>query len=975
MTKTTRTSSTGALPFHRKRWATLLAIVLVLPGLPSSVAGAAFDSTSYVTTEPAAGHFVLSEGGQPAPIYLDHESLPGVLRAAQDLSRDLERVVGTAPELTVGDFPEAKEVVLIGTLGHGPVIDRLVAEGKVDVSDVEGRWEAFVLQVVDDPLPGVDRALVIAGSDRRGTIFGIYDLVEEIGVSPWTWWADVPVPKRPNLYLRPGRAASGAPAVKYRGIFLNDENPALLGWVNETFGGFNHQFYVKVFELILRLKGNYLWPAMWGKAFADDDPLNPRLADEYGIVIGTSHHEPMMRAHVEWERYGTGPWNYVTNADTLRAFWRKGIERMGAHESIVTIGMRGDGDEPMTDSVAVALLESIVADQRQIIAEVTGKNPSETPQVWALYKEVQDYFDQGMRVPDDVTLLFSDDNWGNIRRLPELGDDRPGGYGVYYHFDYVGGPRSYRWINTNQIERVWEQMHLAYQYDATRIWIVNVGDLKPMEFPTDFFLTYAWNPEDWPAERLPEFTRQWAAQQFGETHAAEIAKILDTYTRFNSRRKPELLDPGTYSLTHYREAIRVVNDYNVLVEKAEEVYRALPTEYRDAYFQLVLFPVQASANINELYLTVARNRLYAEQGRAATNEMAQKARELFARDAELTRQFHEDLAGGKWNHMMSQTHIGYTSWDNPPKNVMPEVREIELPEEAAMGVAVEGTDKWWPRDTTSLVLPTFDPYLRQSHYIEVFNRGRTPFEYTAKAEAPWVQIARAKGEVKDQRRLWVSVAWEHAPAGLRRVPITIMGPEGSQVVVLADIFNPESPDPDEVTGFVESNGYVSMEAEHFTRSVDRAPIHWQVIPNLGRTLSAVTALPVTAPAQEPGGDSPHLEYRMHLFSSGPVEVHAYLSPTLDFHATGGLRYAISIDDAPPQIVNIHEGYSERTWEKWVSDNVIVSTTQHSVEQPGTHVLKFWMVDPGVVLQKLVVDTGGLKPSYLGPPESYFRAGE
>jgi hypothetical protein len=591
---------------------------------------------------------------------------------------------------------------------------------------------------------------------------------------------------------------------------------------------------------------------------------------------------------------------------------------------------------------------------------------------------VQDYYDQGMQVPDDVTLLFADDNWGNIRRLPEKNAERPGGYGVYYHFDYVGAPRSYRWINTNQIERVWEQMHLAYRYGADRIWIVNVGDLKPMEYPIDFFLDYAWHPDRWPAERLPDFTQQWATQQFGETHAPEIADILTAYTRYNSRRKPELLAPDTYSLIHYREAERIVEDYNALAGQAERIYANLPDAYRDAYYQLVLFPVQASANLNELYVTVAKNRLYAEQGRAATNALAGQARDLFARDTELIRTHHEDLADGKWNHMMSQTHIGYTSWDNPPEDIMPAVEEIEVPAEAEMGVAMEGAAEWWPQEGGEAVLPTFDPYLQQTYYIDVFNRGTTQFAFTAEAGASWLEVTPTSGTVEDEQRLWVSVDWEQAPTGAQRALITITGPEGRQVVVQAEVFNPASPARDEVTGFVESNGYVSMEADHYSEAVGAGAVTWQRIPNLGRTGSAMTPFPVTAERQTPGGDSPHLAYRVYIHEPSAVELQAYLSPSFDFTGTDGLRYAVSFDDAAPQIVNMHDEGSldpdnyHPAWMGMVADNIQLSTSTHVLNTPGEHVLKFWMVDPGVVLQKLVVDTGGLQPSYLGPPESFHR---
>jgi beta-xylosidase len=945
----------------------------------------------YVSGAGGTGRVALVESGRAAPIVVDPGDFAGVRRAAADLSADIARVSSVEPALS-GTMPSgggARQVVIVGTIGRGGLIDDLVREHKVDVHGVAGRWESFVTQVVNAPAPGVDRALVIAGSDKRGTIYGIYDLSSEIGVSPWTWWADVPPRHSDQLYVLPGRRASGEPAVKYRGIFLNDEAPALSGFAREKFGGFNHQFYAKVFELILRLRGNYLWPAMWGNAFNDDDPEDAALADEYGIVMGTSHHEPMLRAQQEWKRYGKGDWNYATNDSLLHAFWTQGIRNMGSHESIVTIGMRGDGDKPMTDNGSdVALLERIVADQRSIIAKVSGRDASKTPQLWALYKEVQDYYDKGMRVPDDVTLLFSDDNWGNIRRLPSARDtSRSGGFGIYYHFDYVGGPRNYKWINTNPIARVWEQMHLAYEHGARRIWIVNVGDLKPMEYPISFFLDYAWNPARWPAERLPEYARAWAAQQFGDAHAREIADVMTTSLKYAGRRKPELLDTATYSLTNFREAETVVAQYDSLRTRARRISAALPAEARDAFFELVLHPIEAAANLDELYVTVAKNRLYAREGRATTNDLADSARKLFDRDAELARYYNTQLAGGKWPHMMDQTHIGYTYWQEPPRNTMPRVDVIQLPVKADMGVAIVEQNR--PPLTRNPfgragapaimqanrepALAVFDRYRQPTYHLDVYNRGSTPFEFTAKASEPWLSVTPSSGRIDKEQRLSVSVGWsEGVPVGSSRATITITGPGGTTYTLHASIENPAAPDRASFNGFVESSGYVSMDAEDYTRAI-YGGVTWLSVPDLGRVGSAMTPMPVTAASQTPGGSSPHLEYRMFLFDTGAVTTHVFLSPTLNFTGSAaGLRYAVSFDDQAPQIVNVQADTSTRTWEGFVANNVIESVRSHTIGAGGVHVLKLWMVDPGVVFQKIVVEAkpASLPDSYLGPPESF-----
>lgn len=966
----------------------LFILFFLLVGVVNSNDNFAASDDSYITTEKSEGVFTLSESGKSVPLYGSSKDYPGVIRVLKLLQSDITNVTDAKPEIMIDQTTFAKEIVVVGTIGKSALIDKLVESNKINVSDIEGKWEVFVMQVVENPFPNVDHALVIAGSDKRGTIYGMFDLSEKIGVSPWYWWADVPIKKKNNIYVQPVRFTMGEPKVKYRGIFINDEAPALAGWSMEKYGTvqFNHELYEHVFELILRLKGNFLWPAMWGRAFYDDDSLNPKLANEYGIVISTSHHEPMMRAHVEWQRYGSGPWNYETNAEKLREFWREGIERMGDNESVVTLAMRGDGDEAMSPDANVELLERIVKDQRKILADVTGKDVTTIPQVWALYKEVQEYYDKGMRVPDDVTILLCDDNWGNIRKLPNLPagrqglneKPRKGGYGIYYHYDYVGGPRNYKWLNTNQIERVWEQMHLAYEYGADRIWIVNVGDIKPMEFPIDFFLDYAWNPEKISADDLPEYYRSWAEEQFGKEYAGDVADIIAKYTKYNSRRKPEMLSPETYSLTNYREAETVVAEYNQLFEKANKIYNSIPSEYKDAFYQLVLHPVEACANLNELYVTTAKNHLYAEQGRVKTNMLAKKVSELFNKDAEITYYYNNVLAGGKWDHMMDQTHIGYTYWQQPEENTMPEVKEIETLAEPKMGVAIEGSDMWWPEDDKEAILPEFDKFNQQSYYIEIFNQGQTPFYYSVEAGEPYVIIDKISGKVKDESRIWVSINWDRMPEGNHKVPIEIAGSEGSKVVVQALVNNPALPKKDEVTGFVESNGYVSIEAVHFTNAVETNSLRWQIIPNLGRTLSAVTPMPVDVPEQIPVTNSPHLDYDINFFTTGDANVSVYLSPTLNFKNEQGLRYGISIDDEKPQIINMHEGNTTQDWKypQWwneaVSNNVMIKTSRHTIKEPGKHTLKFWMIDPGVVLQKIVIDTGGLKPSYLGPPESFFR---
>jgi len=949
----------------------ILALVVTL----SPVRSAALGQPRYVEGAKSQGSFELLHAKSAAPISVDDSDFPGVRRAAHDLQADTGRVCGCTQDLftqsNAGLPGKTGYPIVIGTIGKSRAIDWLIQKRKIDVSGIQGKWESTLTQVVDHPFPGVARALVIAGSDKRGTIYGIYDLSEQMGVSPWYWWADVPVRPQDALYVKPGRWVTGEPAVKYRGIFLNDEAPALTGWAHEKFGGLNHQFYEHVFELLLRLRANFLWPAMWGNAFNEDDPLNPKLADEYGIVMGTSHHEPMLRAQQEWKRHGSGPWDYSTNGKELRAFWEAGIERNKNYESAITLGMRGDGDMPMAESDNIALLEKIVADQREIIARHRTPTIDSDPQVWALYKEVQGYYEKGMRVPDDVTLLWSDDNWGNIRRLPTADErKRPGGAGIYYHFDYVGDPRSYKWLNTTNITKVWEQMNLAQEYGANRIWIVNVGDLKPMEFPIEFFLDLARDPQRWGKDNLKEFGELWATREFGPEHAAEIADLVAKYTQYNSRRKPELLEPETFSLINFREADRVFDDWKALTESAERLYAQIPADQRDAFFELVLYPVKASAIVNELYITAGKNRLYATQGRVIANDFANETRELFAADAAMTDEYNHKLANGKWDHMMDQTHIGYTFWNEPPLNAMPAVSEVQPAENARMSVAVEGSVRVGAAESPNLALPAFDVFNQQTEFVDIFNRGRESFAYSASADQPWIKVSSARGTVAKQERLSVSIDWDAVPAGSQTGAVTITQQGGSSVHVRIDAFKPDSPARDALQGFAEANHVVSIEAGHFTANRSAGGVHWDSIPGYGETLSGMTIFPVTAASAGPSDSAPVLEYRVFIFDTGTFDVETIIAPTLNFVPGRGLRFTLSLDDGPAKIIDALEHSSDKDWAQTVRDGVRKVASTLAIDTPGYHTLKLRMVDPGIVIEKIVLSQGKLPESYLGPPESY-----
>ena len=600
---------------------------------------------------------LLVNGNDKVEIYMDANDCRGVSYAANALVKDIRNVSGSQATIT----SNRKATILVGTIGHSAAIDQLVKQKRINGNLLKGKREKFIITMVDNQL-------VIAGSDRRGTIYGIYELSQQMGVSPWYDWADVPVEHHDSIFVNRGTYTDGEPAVRYRGIFLNDEAPCLTSWVKNTYGtGYgDHRFYQRVFELVLRLRGNMMWPAMWGWAFYADDAENEKTADEMGVVMSTSHHEPMARNHQEYarNRKGWGPWNYQKNKANLQKFFREGIERMKGTEQIVTIGMRGDGDEAMSAEADTKLMTNIINDQRKIIADVTGRKASETPQVWALYKEVLDYYDKGMKVPDDVTLLLCDDNWGNVRRVPNAQERKhKGGWGLYYHVDYVGAPRNSKMLNCTPVQNPWEQLTLAYENGIDRLWILNVGDLKPMEYPISQFMDMAWNPRKYDVNNITRHTRDWCTQQFGESQADEAARILNLVCKYNGRCTPEMLDKNTYSLEN-SEWQEVVNQYLQLEADALRQYNSLPAAYHDAYRQIILFPIEMMSNLHQMYFAQAMNNQLYEQGNPKANIWADECENHFKRDSLICDEYNHKMAGGKWNGMMTQKHIGYTSWND-----------------------------------------------------------------------------------------------------------------------------------------------------------------------------------------------------------------------------------------------------------------------------------------------------------------------
>jgi len=959
---------------------TSLLMVIIVPIYYESMCSAQ-PSENYISTAGTSSDFPIVDGSAAA-IYVASDDERGVARAVKDLQADINRVTGKTPVIINNISDASGNTIIVGTIGKSTVLDNLISSGKIDVTAIKGKWESTIIQVVENPVDGVSRGLVIAGSDRRGTIYGIYDLSEKMGVSPWYYWADVPSKTKSSVYVKQGIYKQGEPSVKYRGIFLNNEAPCLSGWTKEKFGGvgFNHLFYEKVFELILRLKGNYLWPAMWGNSFNQDDTQNPVLADQYGIVMGTSHHEPMMRAQKEWTDGGVGEWNHVTNRTNLNNFWDFGIQRNKNYDNLITIGMRGDGDMAMpgnTIQEQMSALKTVIADQRDILTKRVNADLTKVPQLWALYTEVQEYYQNGFRVADDVTYLWTDDNYGNVRMLPTANErNRAGGSGIYYHIDANVYPYIYKWINTIPITKIWEQMNMSYQHEADRVWIVNVGDIKPLEFPLEFFMRLAWDVNKFNKDNLLEYAVSWATEQFGSTYAADIADIIMKYSKFNGRIKPEKILQATYHVTNYNEGERVLDEWKSIADKCEKIYGQIPSEYRDAYYQLVYYPTIQSKGVMAMQYYAAMSNLYAGQGRAMTNDYANLTKTTFDADAAASNYYNKTMLNGKWNHTMDQPHIGFpgAAWDDPKVDKMPTTKTITIGSGSEMGVAIEGSATTWP-NSASCTLPDFSVYTKDRHFIEIFNKKSSPFSFTITTDKSWIKLDSIKGTVNKQTRVWVDIDWSTIPKGADVTgQLTVSNGASTTVPVKVKVVNPASPDPATIIGFIENNGYVSMEAEHYTKKVDAGGVKWEEIPDYGRTGSSMALFPSTGNSVKPPQGSPCLEYQFYLFNSGTYAVSTYTAPTCAFDPNHGISYAVSIDDQTPQTVqNYPSGNSvnHKDFNTAIKDNILIRNTSFKFNASGYHTLKVWMVDPGVVLQKIVINTGGLQPSFLGPPESYF----
>ena len=948
--------------------------------------------------------FTLASPRQTAAILYDASDAAVVKRAAELFAADVEAVTGRRPQVTSATG-ETGPAVIVGTVGGSALIRRLSEAGKIDTAPLEGAWERYLIQTVANPLPGIRKALVIAGSDRRGAAYGLFTLSELIGVSPWYWWADVPVKKHAALHVDAPPTYSQTPSVRYRGIFLNDEDWGLTPWASQTFeperGNIGPRTYAKVCELLLRLKANYLAPAMHPVSTSFNQiPENKLVADTFAIVMGSTHCEPLLlNTASEWDTQTMGPWNYDKNKEGINRVLTQRVRENSPYENVYTLALRGLHDGAMSTTLPmhekVRMLQQALLDQRQILAENIDRPVETVPQAFTPYKEVLEIYSNGLELPDDVTIVWPDDNYGYMKRLSGVREQRrTGRSGVYYHVSYLGVPHSYLWFSTTPPSLMYEELRKAYDATADRLWLLNCGDLKGSEMQVSLFLDMAWDIGRFTADNVVTYPARWLAGIFGEAYYDRLEAMTREHLRLAFPRKPEYMGWGyhwnrfdhnceqltdtDFSFTNYDEAPRRLEAYRKLGARAEALLHEIGDEARPAFYQLVYYPLRGAELMNRMTLGGQRNRWYARQGRAATNAVRDEVQRCYDSLQVITRGYNS-LLGGKWNHMMSmrQNYDGVSAYFN-----LPHLATHDAAGAPRLALQVAGEDVTGARAFHAL--PAFDNYLRRTYPVEIYNRGGGTLAWTAHASEPWVVLSKSAGKTADEERITVGIDWEKAPSG-NAVPAQIVFRAGEQSEkVLVSLFNPTAPSRAELRGiYVENNGCVSIPAAgcHRVRENDRIKI--TAVEDLGIEGPALQLGDPTAPLQIfRSRDVPCAEYDFYAFDAGSVDVYTYVLPTFPLHADRDFRigentntdtkYSVQIDDgalATPS--SSHVEYSQ-VWFESVLRNCAVNKSTLHIDKPGRHTLRIRVGDPGIVLQKIVLDFGGMKRSYLGPQSTLIE---
>jgi hypothetical protein len=980
---------------------------------------------------------ILFNTKNPPVFIVENEAFEGVKRIAQKVAKDFEKVCEKTDSVKIvseKDFAQRRkdaenaegnkeEIFIFATLGMSGITDRLIKEGKFDSREIIGKNEVYQIKFIENPFDGVDRALFVCGSDKRGTIYGMFALSEYIGVSPLHFWGDVEPILRENIEIKSDiETVSKEPGVKYRGFFINDEWPCFGNWTFSHYGGFTSQAYDHVFELLLRLKGNYIWPAMWTSSFALDGPgnANEELADIYGVVVGASHHEPCLRASEEWDKvrgpdseYGN-EWNYYTNKKGLLKYWEDGLKRSGKYEKIVTIGMRGERDSSMLgDNAAlrdnIELLKDIIANQRELVKKYSD---AKNPELLALYKEVEAYFYGNEEVEglkdwdglDNVICMLCEDNFGFMRTLPKaplptasMGKRR---YGMYYHFDYHGGPVSYEWMPSTSFERTWEQMCMAYDYGIRYVWIVNVGDLKFNEVSLAYFLELAYDFEEWGTNSpnsIGKYTEMWLEKTFPSVSAnirAKMADVLHGYIRINSMRRPEALNAGIYHPCHYLETDRMLDQAANIEKINEEVYSALSKNEKDAWYSMIYFPAKASINLLRMHLYSAKNMHFARQGKKIANKYAALVTQCMEEDRNLFKTFGE-FKNGKWKGMELEEHIGFVVWndDNCRNPLRVQVEPFHKPR---MVVSRKDREEVYHKAYGGPMTIRIDDFLYEDNsevIIEVANDGVGSLDYfiAAKEFPDWLEIicegdaGSLKGTFEDQTEIILRCNRSKLTNDIQYARLLIK--DGVSVVAVeirAKAHDTKALPP---MTFLENNGVITIEANHFCTKKDiQSPTNGQIgfkeLKNYGRSGiatsgGAMKVFPVTANFN-PSDDKPSLSYRFLIDESGEYTAEIWTTPANPVEIKHPLRFMLSNPKNGSQTVTAVDSDfnagspSDKKWCQGVLDNIRICKTEIILDK-GVQEIIIEPLDANLILERILIYKKDFPPlpSYLGPLESGY----
>lgn len=935
-----------------------------------------------------------------ACVYYDTQDFEVVKTTAGLFANDVKEVSGQILGVATTKEAPQKNCIIVGTLGHNEWIEQMVAKKKLDVEPLKNRWESYLVQLVRNPLPGVDKALVIVGSDRRGAAYGLLSVSRTIGVSPWYWWADAPIVKKDQLNLKVDKYISKEPTVKYRGIFINDEDWGLYRWSKRNFekevGNFGPRTYAKVCELLLRLQANYLCPAMHDASMAFHRiPENRLVADRFAILMGASHCEPLLfNTASEWKRDTMGEWDYINNKKGVDSVLNARVKECAPFENVYTLALRGLHDRAMNASNDMGdrkdMLQEALMAQRQMLIDAIGKPGEEIPQAFTPYKEVLDVYDEGLELPDDVTIIWPDDNYGYMKRLSSPKEQkRSGRSGVYYHSSYLGKPHDHLWMNTVSPTLMYEELRKAYDATADRIWLLNAGDIKSCEFAVDYFLTMAFDIDSFNFERAANYRTEWLCGMLGDEYRNEYQDVVNSFYKLAFARKPEFMGWGyqwttdkhgkerntdtDFSLTNYREVDNRLSEYRRIGNVVEKILNNMSDEKQKAcFYQSLYYPVKGCELLNRMILDGQRNRWYSIQQRASAKEL-EKSAKLCYDSLEVITKGYNSLLDGKWDHVMTMKQGFAAAYFELPK-----LRDVELAPVASLGVMAEGEDVLKGLKSFHS-LPCFNTYLRQSYYVDVFNKGAAPLKWKTAVTNDWILVSKKSGETATEDRIEVSIDWAKVPAGERILgTLDIMSDRGEKESVYVSVFNPTSPSLAEMdTLYVENNGYVSIDAAGFHRKVENDAIKMRVIPNLGCENTAVQLGDPLAPAQRTAGRStPRLEYDFYTFEQGSVDVYTYVLPTFTISKDRGYagheatnvetKYGVCIDEGPVMTPSTSSFEYAQIWYESVLKNCRINKTTLHIDKPGKHTVKIICGDAGTVVQKVVLDFGGMKRSYMGP---------